>query len=329
MHVSYDFCRNLYRPPNTVISNFLDEYKHLILWLKSPRKMLIIGCDHNMDLLESMMRCSTESFVDLNLDNDLLPCIMKPTRITKETATLIDNIFVSSCLSERITSSIIVNDMSDHLPCKVSINNMFPLKNKAVTQEIRKVTKKKVECVIKELNSTDWTFLSENENMTSCNELFNKFADILQDTVDRNIPIKKIIGKRLKPSSPWLSPNLCKCINICKKLYAEAIQKGSSTTSWTSYMNYCNVLNRTKCGAMKNYFSNKCNEFKNNGKRLWQIIQNVTNCQKNKGSIIDCLEVDNIKCFESKLIAEEFAVFFSKVGLNYSNQIKKPKEVCK
>ena len=76
---------------------------------------------------------------------------------------------------------------------------------------------------------------------------------------------------------------------------------------------------------MKNYFSNKCNEFKNNGKRLWQIIRNVTNCQKNKGSIIDCLEVDNIKCFESKLIAEEFAVFFSKVGLNYSNQIKKPK----
>ena len=207
----------LYRPPNTVISNFLDEYKHLILWLKSLRKMLIIGCDHNMDLLKSMTHHSTESFVDLNLDTNLIPCIMKPTHITKETAMLIDNIFVSSCLSERITSSIIVNDMSDHLPCKVSINNMFPLKNKAVTQEIRKVTKKMVKCVIKELNSTDWTFLSENDNMTSCNELFNKFADILHDTVDRNILIKKITGKRLKPSRPWLSPNLCKCINTCKK----------------------------------------------------------------------------------------------------------------
>ena len=75
---------------------------------------------------------------------------------------------------------------------------------------------------------------------------------------------------------------------------------------------------------MKIYFSNKCNEFKNNGKQLWQIIQNVTNCQKDRSSIIDCLEIENIKCFESKLIAEEFAEFFSKVGLTYLNRIQKP-----
>ena len=233
----------LYRPPNTAISDFLDEYEQLLLWLKSLRKTLIIGCDYNMDLLKSMTHCSTEAFVDLNLDNDLIPCIMKPTPITKETATLIDNVFVSSCLSERITSSIVVNDMSDHLPCKVTINNMFPLKNKTVTQEIRKVTKKMVKCMIGELKSTDWTFLYEREDMTSCNEVFNKFAGILNDCIDRNIPVQKITRTRLKPSCPWLHPNLCKCINTCKKLYAAAIQKGANATSWNIYVNYHNVLN--------------------------------------------------------------------------------------
>ena len=141
--------------------------------------------------------------------------------------------------------------MSDHLPCRVTINNMFPLKNKAVTQEIRKVTKKKVKCMIRELKSTDWTFLCKREDMTSCNRVFNKFAGIINDCIECNIPVQKITWKRLKPSHPWLHPSLCKCINTCKKLYAVAIQKGASATSWNIYVNYRNVLNHTKRGAMK------------------------------------------------------------------------------
>ena len=36
-----------------------------------------------------MTHHSTEVFVDINLDNDLIPCIMKPTRIMKGSAPLI------------------------------------------------------------------------------------------------------------------------------------------------------------------------------------------------------------------------------------------------
>ena len=178
--------------------------------------------------------------------------------------------------------------------------------------------------MVKELKSTDWTFLCESDDMKSNNELFNKFCSILNECIGRNIPIQKITQKRLKPSRPWLHPNLCKCNNTCKQLYAAVIQKGASDTSWNTYVNYWNVLNHMKYGAMKIYFSNKWNEFKNNGKRLWQIIHNVTNCQKDRSSKVDCLEIENIKCFESKLIAEEFVGNFSNVGLIYSNKIPKP-----
>ena len=57
----------LYRPPYSTISNFLEEYEWLLLWLKSHKKTLIIGCDHNMDLLKSMMHHSTEVFVTMNM----------------------------------------------------------------------------------------------------------------------------------------------------------------------------------------------------------------------------------------------------------------------
>ena len=45
----------------------------------------------------------------------LYPLIDKPTRITAYSATLIDNIFTNE-LGSTISSGLIINDISDHLP---------------------------------------------------------------------------------------------------------------------------------------------------------------------------------------------------------------------
>ena len=57
---------------------------------------------------------------------------------------------------------------------------------------------------------------------------------------------------------------------------------------------------------MTTYFSGKCEEFKQNGKKLWGIICKIVQKQNDKSSIIECLEINNIQCFESKLIVDEF-----------------------
>ena len=53
---------------------------------------VVIGLDHNLDLLKSHLNHPTNDFIELNLDRDLIPCITKLTRITNKSATLIDNI---------------------------------------------------------------------------------------------------------------------------------------------------------------------------------------------------------------------------------------------
>lgn len=45
-----------------------------------------------------------------------MPLITKPTRITKSTATLIDNIFTNNLSRTEQSSGILINDISDHLP---------------------------------------------------------------------------------------------------------------------------------------------------------------------------------------------------------------------
>ena len=75
---------------------------------------------------------------------------------------------------------------------------------------------------------------------------------------------------------------------------------------------------------MTTYFSKKCEEFKQNGKKLWSIIHKIVQKQNDKSSIIECLEINKFQCFETKLIADEFGKFFSTVGNQYAKKIGNP-----
>ena len=44
-----------------------------------------------------------------------------------------------------------IHDMSDHLPCKISISNMYPLKNKDSLKEVYVFDEKHLEAVKLEL----------------------------------------------------------------------------------------------------------------------------------------------------------------------------------
>ena len=161
---------------------------------------------------------------------------MKPTRITKMSATLIDNIFISSCLYNFCSASALENDISDYLPCEVVIKNMYPLKNKAVTKEIRKVTKKSTDQVLLELNNIDWTkeFI-DGCDMTSINTNFQTFGEIIETTVNCHIPLRTINVNKIRPSRPLLYVSLCKCISKSKKLFSKTLDKNSSDLDHLTY----------------------------------------------------------------------------------------------
>ena len=86
-----------------------------------------------------------EEFVNLNVDSKLWPIITKPTRITKSTATLIDNIIVSDEIHKRYKCGIILNDISDHLPCYLVVENFHLKYNSPAVITSRKITPKNIE----------------------------------------------------------------------------------------------------------------------------------------------------------------------------------------
>ena len=85
---------SLYRCPKTSCVEFVRGYEKLINHIKNENTNLILGMDHNTDLLKASVQNSTQRFLEVNLDNSLYPCITKPMRLTNNSATLIDNVFI-------------------------------------------------------------------------------------------------------------------------------------------------------------------------------------------------------------------------------------------
>ena len=57
----------------------------------------------------------------------LIPIITKPSRITNQTATLIDNIFIKK--PNGFVSGILISDIPDHLPLFILKRNLFTKKS--------------------------------------------------------------------------------------------------------------------------------------------------------------------------------------------------------
>ena len=106
----------IYRAPNTDLA-LLNEHINLICSKNNSKKIYICG-DFNVDLLQYDKRVETNDFIDQLYSYatyGLQPLITRPTRITRDTKTLIDNIFTTDLNSHK-QSGIIINDISDHLP---------------------------------------------------------------------------------------------------------------------------------------------------------------------------------------------------------------------
>ena len=138
------------------------------------------------------------------LNKELFPTITQPTRITKQSATLIDNVFVSLNLHKKFDSAILINDMSDHLPMLTLLRQTNKNTNLLVFESRNLNDKKKI--IKQSLYKIDWIRKLTGAN---CNENYNIFTKILKQTMDEISPIERvwISGKR-RYIEPWMSRGL-------------------------------------------------------------------------------------------------------------------------
>ena len=99
--------------------------------------------DHNLDLLKSNTDIEMQKFIDINFDNYIFPCITRPTQITKTTATLIDNIFISQNLHKSFDTCVVVHSLSDDLPSIINLHDQETKKTGFLEFMCRSLDKKR------------------------------------------------------------------------------------------------------------------------------------------------------------------------------------------
>ena len=161
--------------------------------------------------------CS-QKFVNLLLSNGFYPKIDRPTRITENNATLIDNIFTNTHHNNDM-SGVWLTDITDHLPIYITL----PYKSspsKTIFIEKRLYTPEKMLKLKTELSTMDW---SEVLNGATVDDKFIKFNLLISDLHDKYFPSVKL---KLKPNDrfkPWITSTLRNSIKKKNLLYKNYI----------------------------------------------------------------------------------------------------------
>ena len=175
-----------------------------------------------MDFLKSNKHESTQDYINQKLELGMLPMVTRPTRITKTSATLIDNIIVSMNYVGRYSCNVLIDNISDHLPSILLLSGITAHKKRPVLIKSRNLRKHNMEVLKQSLDNTNF------KRLIVVNDLNTSFSNVhskLVEQIDWFVPETTctICGKKLW-REPWISAGLLKSITRCKKLYKDTLR---------------------------------------------------------------------------------------------------------
>ena len=310
-------CCEIYRPPGTDIREFLSMLNQILLSIPRNKYAETFICgDYNLNLLNSQDENIIQEFVDDMAERSLLPVISIPTRITPESSTLIDNIFISS--PSNIIAGCLAHSLSDHFPIFLICKNLAEppiLENLPKFIRYRSFCNSKLTLFREALLAFDARSLLDSTDPDSA---WITFVDTLQNLYNLHFPIKQ---KRISPKSivkPWIDRTLVYKIKRRDNLYTKTL-RGEVTRG--EYVSFRNRVTSDLRRAKINYYKNKFEYFRTEMRKTWELINSVIKPGYTKKTAIESLLVNGKSVRNDNEIADTLNNFFASVGSNISNNI--------
>ena len=144
---------------------------------------IYISSDFNVYILKFDLHELTNAYIEMMFSNKFLPVITRPTRVTHQSATLIDHIFVNSKAKNHI-AGIILNSTVDHLPTFYieDCNEKPQIPTSYLTRLINKESIESFENILRPYN---WVNILDEENPEIA---YSNFFNILEGARDMAFP---------------------------------------------------------------------------------------------------------------------------------------------
>ena len=294
------------------LAEFIDSFLNETLSQlgKEQNKICTLLGDFNVDLLKSDCDLNTTNFIDLLSSNGFRPLILQPTRVTGDSATLIDNIFIND-IEARSNGGNITSSISDHFPqfCTLNIFEKIHKRNNVrYGRSFKNFNQNEFET---ELKNIKWGPLFYNKN---CDENFTTFFHTIEHLLDEMAPVRRLTRKEIDLlSRPWITNGILKSIkdrNCTHRHFIKEKDKEKKKEIFKSYKSKRNLIKILIRQSKRNYYITFFEEHKADMKKTWEGIRNIVNIsKKNRVTPVKVNYKDEIKT-DKREMATAFNEFF-------------------
>lgn len=328
-----------YRTGHTHLKSFLQFFNSALSFLnkKHKNKSFVLTGDFNLNLLNHESNTNISEFLNAIISEQLFPQITYPTRISANSASLLD-LILSNNIHYNNFSGILTDSFTDHYPvfhfCNFSRKNpsdnypsyhrnfdLFQNSPSNISQYI--INENTLNNLRAHLFRTDWTFLSE---LKSTEDKYSAFSGKLSLIVDKSLPKLKrnssIGPKNFFNDQPWMTPGLKKSIYSKQLLYNSFLNSPTDVDIKNEYIEYNKKLKSLLRRAKRDFISSQLNDCKNNLKKTWNILNNLMGRSKHCKAVSRYFSYEGVIITEPIDIVEHFNSYFSSVGSKLASKIQ-------
>ena len=297
----------VYRPPvnttdtldnfNSTLSDFLDNL---------PRNEInFIGGDININLNSTTLSNSAKNFQEILASESYYPLITLPTRVTRNSSTLIDHLFTNTLLP--IESGTLDCGITDHRAIFCTIPISSPNNSDLFEIKFRDHSELNIDRFRHELLNKLSNF--EIYNDFSIDSKVQIFENILSNCYMANCPIKikRISYKNL--TSPWISDSIKRSIHHKYLLLKLSRENPQFLDRFNAYKDILRNLIKT---AKVSYYLSKFNAIAGDVKKTWKTIKSIL--QSKSKSTGFKLNLGGETITDPTHISENFNEYFASIG---------------
>ena len=280
---------NLYRPPREnnseiAVQAFIDDLNPVISNMINSHSMVALVGDYNIDLLKYHEKIGSKIFFYYILSVGMIPNVNLPTRVADSSATLIDNVFTSNLDNYEDSTCFcgtLTVDISDHFPCFYGLGQTFRKQNHNTYVIKPTFDDASIEKLFHALMDKNLISHINVDIRADPNENYNILSNILTTTLDKCIPCKKVRYNKYKhKNSQWITSGILKSIRFRDRLYQKVKKTSHDSNKFRVLKENLKVYNQVLKKAVRqmkfNYYSNTFEKYKNNTKKTWETINNIT-----------------------------------------------------
>ena len=307
------FIVNWYRPPNSNVANF-QSLETVIEKLDATNRDCIVLGDMNCDVMKIDKPLCTKRLFEIMERFNFKQVISSPTRVTNDTATLIDLIWTNE--PDRLgRADVIETALSDHYLVYCTVGKRHSSKENEHRYKLgRKMNKINTEKLREDISAVSWEEVEKTDDVV---EAYDIFENAMLRVIDKHAPVRKTRIK--KKESPWISNNVLILIRQRNEQKKKAKQSGASQ-DWERYKHLRNKVTSCIRHDKKNYVSQTINKSNCQSADIWKSLKCLMP-QKCNSVKIPSIMKDDHNVTDKTEIANSFNNHFISIGRKIQERV--------